>query len=756
MDAVLWSDEPLDPGHDQPVSAREWERAVYPLGNGRLGGTVFGAPRLERVQFNQDSLWVGNEDNTGAYQPFGDLYIALPHEAFTGYRRELDLARAVHTVSYTCGGVRYQRECFASHPAQVLVVRLTADRPGALTGAAWLDNLHDITTGVEGDTLVMRGDTGDFWYWREQVQSPEKLLAGRQYASDQNLTLDFEARVRVLHDGGSVGVAGRRIAFERCDNVTFLLAADTSYVNQRARGWRGEHPHQRICDCLSAAAARGYAELLEEHVRDYRQLFDRVELDLGPTPADAAALPTAARVQRYAEQVRGGDTPDDRGLEALLFQYARYLMVACSRPGHGALPANLQGLWNFVRKPPWRCDYHTDINVQMNYWFVGQANLSECFTPLAQWIDSIRAVRKEETRRVLGVQRGWLMRSENGIFGGSTWHIQKGDSAWLCQNLWDHFAFTRDRDYLGRYAYPVMREISEFWLDHLKELPDGTLVAPAGRSPEHGPHAADGVAYDQQLCWDLFTNTIEASAALDVDEELRAELADTRDRLLGPKVGRWGQLQEWMEDIDDPACGHRHHSHLIAVHPGRQVHPRTTPALAAAAAVSLRARRDHGAEHPAWSRVWKACVFARLGDADSAFGELADLFPTHVHGNLWTIHPPFQIDANFGYAAAVGEMLVQSHLGDIDLLPALPPQWRDGCVRGMRVRGGFEVDLAWRGGVLSSAVVRGVSNDGDTCTVRYRGRSQTLTVERGQARHVAFEPAAAAAGKQACDAGVAR
>jgi alpha-L-fucosidase 2 len=300
------------------------------------------------------------------------------------------------------------------------------------------------------------------------------------------------------------------------------------------------------------------------------------------------------------------------------------------------------------------------------------------------------------------------MRSENGIFGGSTWHIQKGDSAWLCQNLWDHFTFTQDKAYLERYAYPVMKEICEFWLDHLKELPDGTLVAPGGRSPEHGPVGVDGVTYDQVLCWDLFTNTMEACATLGVDDEFRRELTAKRDRLLVPKIGRWGQLQEWMEDIDDPKCDHRHLSHLICVHPGRQVHPTTTPALAVAAKVSLVARRDCGPEHPAWSRVWKACMFARLFDGEAAFGELASLFDKHVYANLWTVHPPFQIDANFGYAAAVNQMLVQSQQGVIHLLPALPKAWATGCVTGLRARGGFELDVAWKDGRVTSYSIRSV------------------------------------------------
>jgi alpha-L-fucosidase 2 len=430
--------------------------------------------------------------------------------------------------------------------------------------------------------------------------------------------------------------------------------------------------------------------------------------------------------------MKAGQAPEDRQLESLMYQYARYLLISSSAPGPGTLPANLQGIWNINRRPSWRCDFHTDVNIQMNYWFADGSNLADCFEPLAHWIDSIREVRKEETRRVLGVKRGWLMRSENGIFGGSTWHIQKGDSAWLCQNLWDHYAYTQDRPYLERYAYPVMKEISEFWLDHLKELPDGTLVVPAGRSPEHGPVGVDGVTYDQVLCWDLFNNTIEATEVLSVDAELRKELLEKRDRLLEPRIGRWGQLQEWMEDIDDPKDDHRHVNHLICVYPGRQVHPKLDPALATAARVSVAARRDYGQGHPAWSRVWKGCLFARLLDGPSAYQELSTTLATHIYDNLWSVHPPFQIDANFGYAAAVNEMLVQSHLQTpdrsyiIQLLPALPPAWPTGSVTGLRARGGFEIDLAWSNQKLTSAVVRNRTGRDATCVLHYRSTERHL------------------------------
>lgn len=761
---ILWSDKPVAPSENIAKNLRYldryWSEHVYPMGNGRLGVTVFGDPQEERIQFNEDSLWVGNEDYTGGYQPFGDIYVNLGHDKFSNYHRKLDISQALQTVTYESNGVNYKREYFVSYPAQVGVIRFTANKPGALSGEVWLDSMHRsefavsqghleeaiaaIKTKAEGQTLTLTGESKDLFWWpvfldkaNRKNKDGKKSYRGREYGSDEIINLDYEAQVRVLHDGGTLTVQDDRIIFKDCDSVTLLLAADTNYVNERDKGWRGEHPHDRITAHLEAAAKQTFDQLLQAHTNDYRNLYDRFAIDLGKTAADRRKLSTGERIKTFSP----GHDPE---LEALLYQYARYLMISCSRPGHGGMPANLQGLWLFHLRPAWLCDYHTDINLQMNYWFVDQANISECFLPLAEWVDSIREVRKEETRKVLGVERGWLMRSENGIFGGSTYHFQKGDSAWISQNLWDHYRFTQDKDYLKKYAYPVMKEISHFWLDHLKELPDGTLVVPDGTSPEQGPKIdektgkvkiveglrthLDGVSYDQQLCWDLFTNTIEASEALGVDEDLRTELKAKRDRLLGPQIGRWGQLQEWMEDVDDPKNQHRHVSHMLAVYPGRQIHPTITPEFAKAAEVSVLAR---GNGRTGWSKVFKSCIFARLLDPEDAYRLAADVLQSKTHENLWTTHPPFQIDCNFGYAAAVNEMLAQSHMGYIHLLPALPKAWSTGSVKGMKVRGGFELDMAWNDGKLTHATLRNVANETGETIVRYADQSIPMTIPQG-------------------------
>jgi alpha-L-fucosidase 2 len=467
---------------------------------------------------------------------------------------------------------------------------------------------------------------------------------------------------------------------------------------------------------------------LADHLRDYTNLFDRVKIDLGQS--SASALPTDTRLM----QTQKPSTPDP-GLEALLFQYGRYLMISSSRPR--GLPANLQGKWNNDNNPPWRCDYHTDINVEMNYWLPDVANLTECFEPYARWIDSIRAVRTEATRKAFG-KRGWLMRGESGLFGGSTWEWVPGASAWLLQNSFDHYRFTGDREYLRQYAYPAMKEVCEYWMDSLHAQPDGTLITPKGLSPEHGP-VEPGISFDQQLVWDLFTSTIEAADALGLDAGFRAQLADKRAHLLAPKIGKWGQLQEWMVDRDDPKDTQRHQSHLVALHPGRQISPLTTPELAKAAAVSLVARGD---ESTGWGAVWKMSLWARLFDGDRAHKLSTYLIrPCRsqkegyngggLYPNLLDACPPFQIDGNFGYPVAVCEMLLQSHENEIHLLTALPAAWPTGKISGLRARGGYEVSEEWKDGKLVAAVIKNISGAGKI-PVRYGDKLVGFSLKPGE------------------------
>jgi alpha-L-fucosidase 2 len=692
--------------YDKP--AKEWETEALPIGNGRLGAMVFGGVEREQIQFNEDSLWTGDETDTGSYQTFGDIFIEFDSKgSTTGYRRALDIGRAVHTISYTQGEVNFRREYFASHPANVIALRFIADKPGALTGSVSLADAHKGAVSAEGNRLTAKGNLDGFTY----PSSGPKA----NYAID----LDYEAQVVVLNDGGAIEAKEGRIFFKNANALTILLAAGTDYVNQRGRKWRGEHPHAAITERLAKASATPYADLLAAHERDYQALFHRLALDLGKTPEALLQFPTDQRLLAYR-----GEKKKDPGLEALLFQFARYLMISCSRPGD--LPANLQGIWNNSNTPPWRSDYHANINLQMNYWFVDAANLGECFQPFSDWLNSIVEVRREDTKRSFNV-RGWATRWENGIFGGATARWSTGDAAWLAQNLWDHYAFTGDKEYLRTRAYPILKELCEYWEDILKENPDGKLIAPPGTSPEHGPVAA-GNSYDQQLAYDLFTNTIEASRDLGVDEEFRQKIESMRSRLLGPKIGKWGQLQEWAEDIDDPKNQHRHCSHLIAVHPGRQISPSTTPELAEAAKVSMNARGD---ESTGWSRAWKACIWARLQDGNRAYKILHGFIASQVLPNLFATHPPFQIDGNFGYAAGVCEMLIQSHTGTIELLPALPEAWSTGKATGLRARGGYTVDIEWKDGKVVSATIRNIL--GNPCSVKINSTTKTIPAVKGEA-----------------------
>lgn len=613
-----------------------------------------------------------------------------------GYRRSLDLSTATHVVTYKADGVTHRRETFASHPDEVLVMRVTADRPGSCSGAVRIKGGH-----------------------RESVQgaSPELHFSGVLENG-----LKYEARALVLHDGGRLRGGDAEIFYDRCDGVTILLAAATNYSLDHARQYRDGDPRTIVAGRLAAASRKTYAALKADHEKDFRSLFDRVALDVGTTAADRLALPTDRRKALHGD--KGGD-PD---LEETMFQYGRYLLISCSRPG--GLPANLQGMWNDNNTPPWHSDYHANINVQMNYWPAEPANLPECHATLLDLLVSqIPAWRKAtaeapEFRPAGGKGAGWAVRTSHGINGDMGWQWDITANAWYCQHFWWHYAYTGDKKWLQDVAYPLIKETTEFWESRVKALPDGALVVPNGWSPEHGP-TEDGVSYNQEICWDLFNNFVAASTVLDVDADYRRTIASMRDKLLVPHIGKWGQLQEWLVDRDDPNDHHRHTSHLFGLFPGEQFSVAKTPSLALAAKKSLDARGPTG-DIREWSLAWRTALYARLHDGEQSHDMFRRLLSNQFSlPNLFGNHPPMQMDGNFGITAGVCEMLVQSHAGSIELLPALPQAWHTGSVRGLRARGGYTVDVAWQDGEVTSYDIR--ADHRSTVVVRVNGAEKTIT-----------------------------
>jgi alpha-L-fucosidase 2 len=718
---------------DRP--AVDWMTEAYPIGNGPMGAMLFGGTEVERIQFNDISLWSGTRmmveglgdegQDLGAYQAFGDVFVHLGHDfkRVKNYRQVLDLDRGVHEVSYEFEGVRYRRVAFASHREKAIVVQFTASKPGALSGRAHIADMHGAKIWANGNVLSSVGQIGNGFEYEAQISVNSK--GGKVSQSS--------------HDGENpwkIATPTPCVEFDRCDEVMLILAFGTNFMQDHTKQWLGPLPFAAVTDARTRAEKQSVKSMLDRHVKDHQALFRRVSLDVGQTPKERLAKTTEKRLEEYLAQ-----RVEDPNLEALFFQFGRYLLISCSRPG--SLPGNLQGVWNDSNEPAWAGDYHSNINLEMNYWPAETANLGECHVPLIDYVDSIRKVSEKNTQRKYGKVRGWTVQTMNNACGIGYWKWNPPGSAWYCQHLWEHFAFGRDEKYLRERAYPIMKEVCHFWDDRLKRRPDGTLVVEDGWSPEHGPHE-EGVSYDQQIVFDLFTNTIEAANILKIDAEFRDRLVILRNDLLKPKIGRWGQLQEWETDRDDPKDTHRHVSHLFALFPGRQITVDSTPALAEAARVSLNARGD---ESTGWSRAWKINFWARLGDGDRAHKLLRSLMTITrekstiygergggVYPNLLDAHPPFQIDGNFGATAGYCEMLVQSHAGLIRLLPALPSVWPTGRVRGLCARGGYVVDIEWKNGELVRADV--LSKLGTPVKVAWKDQVWEVICEAGKSQRI--------------------
>ena len=758
--------------------ATEWEEAL-PIGNGRIGAMVYGNPLQEVYQLNEESIWSGYPQDwnnpkaanalpqvreavdrgdyakaselwkanaqgpyTARYLPMANLMLdQLTRGEARNLYRELNISNALSTVTYEADGVKYRRTSFISYPDQVMVIKIAADRPQAVSLHIRLNSLLRYTVQTKGEkTLILNGKAPA--YVANRDYDPHQVVY------DDKRGTQFKVQVELLPDGGHCEANDSALTVRNANEVVLLLSAVTDFGNKKMTLKKCKRPYQ---------------ELLQRHTDDHQQLFNRLQLSLGTENLQKEALPTNERLKSFEQD------PTDNGLTELYYQYGRYLLIASSRPG--GLPANLQGIWNRHVQPPWGSNYTTNINTEMNYWPAEITNLPECFLPLSDFIGRL-AVNGAQTAKVnYGINRGWLAHHNSDVWaqtaptggydsdpkGAPRWSCWPMAGVWLCQHLWEHYAFGGDKKYLSKTAYPLMKGAAEFLLQWLQKDPEtGYWITNPSTSPENRFRYIDkegkkqngeisrSSGMDLGLAWDLLTNCIEASTVLDTDKAFRQQCMDVRANLQPFRIGSKGQLLEWDKEFEETDPNHRHVSHLFALHPGRQIIPEQQPELAAACQRTLEIRGDGGT---GWAMAWKINFWARLRDGNHAFGMLknglryVDATQVSVRGggtyaNLFDAHPPFQIDGNFGGTAGITEMLLQSHAGYIHLLPALPDNWQSGSIKGVRARGGFTIDMEWKESRITRLSV--TSHSGGTCRIREATspHEEVIETEKGKTYQV--------------------
>ena len=772
-----WSDgkKPISAGDTATNPDAEWEQKSLPLGNGNIGANILGSVEAERFTFNEKTLWRGGPNTArgadyywnvnkpsahimkdiqkafadgdwdkaatltkqnfnstvpyeaykedpfrfGSFTTMGEFYIetGLSQVGMSGYRRALSLDSALATVQFSKDGTHYRREYFISHPANAMIVRFKADRPG----------MQNLTLSYAPNPV----STGSM----KQGDSADELLYDARL---DNNGMHYALRIKAINKGGRLDNDGSRIKVTSADEVVFIITADTDYKMNfdpdfnDPKTYVGTDPLATTKKWLDNAAGKTFDYLLNEHYADYSCLFRRVSLSLNNASA-TDDMPVNERLARYREG------KSDFYLEQLYYQFGRYLLIASSRSGN--LPANLQGLWHNNVDGPWRVDYHNNINLQMNYWPACPTGLQQCELPLFDFIQGIIKPGERTAKSYYGT-RGWTTSVSGNIFGFTTplesedmsWNFSPFAGPWLATHIWNYYDYTRDIHFLRNKGYDIIKGSARFVTDYLWHRPDGVYTAAPSTSPEHGP-IDEGATFAHAVIREILLDAIEASRILGTDAKERRQWQDALDHLAPYKIGRYGQLMEWSKDIDDPKDEHRHVNHLFGLHPGHTISPVTTPELAEAAKVVLQHRGD-GAT--GWSMGWKLNQWARLHDGNHAYLLYGNLLKNGTMDNLWDTHPPFQIDGNFGGTAGVTEMLMQSHSGFIHLLPALPDAWHEGKVKGLCARGNFTIDMTWKDGKLERADI--LSGSGEKCIVRYGDQTCTFKTRKGKHYEVRFTP----------------